>query len=406
MRNSEARPSNVGAGNLETALDETGIGIWKLQVAAGRVTANASFRKLVGAQTDTEHDSACPGWIQQVHPADRAQLLSRHQQLLRDRLNDAYELEFRVHRPDGSLAQLRGHSRVTERGAAGEPFEIAVIVLEASHEQDLMRARDALRAALQQLAIAARLGSVGELAAGVAHEINTPAQYVSDSLHFIRETVHELLGYCDRSPPAPGEGGARDLSYIRQHLPAALDASIEGMDRIAEIVRSMKDFSSADRREMRPLDLNRTIQSTLVVAQKQYKDVAEVKTFFDDLPPVTCHPGDINQVLVNLISNAADAIRDVVQGPQDRGYITVTTRREVDKVVVTVADTGRGIPQMLRDRVFDPFFTTKEAGRGMGLGLSISRNIARKHHGTLTFDTAVDRGTTFSLRLPLDPAVT
>jgi len=164
----------------------------------------------------------------------------------------------------------------------------------------------------------------------------------------------------------------------------------------------MKEFAHPDRKEMAQVDINQAIGSTLVIATNEYKYVAEVETEFGAIPPVNCYAGEINQVVLNLIVNAAHAIGDVVQGTQDKGKIRVTTRVLDDQVEIAIADTGKGIPADVRARIFDPFFTTKEVGRGTGQGLAIARTVVvDKHGGTLHFETEVGKGTTFFIRLPI-----
>jgi len=260
------------------------------------------------------------------------------------------------------------------------------------------------KAAEERMASSDRLESIGRLAAGVAHEINTPIQYLSDSVSFIREGVKELLEYIDvlrasmPQPPAADE----NVEDLRKEMPPALTLVADGLSRIAEIVRSMKDFAHADQNEMAPVDLNRAIASTLVMARSEYKPVAEVETQFGQIPPVTCHAGQINQVVLNLVVNAAHAIADKVQRTGAVGKITVSTRVENAHVVIAIGDTGGGIPDEIRSRIFDPFFTTKEVGRGTGQGLSIARNvIVKSHGGELDFTSELGKGTTFYIRLPL-----
>ena len=261
------------------------------------------------------------------------------------------------------------------------------------------------KAAEERLSSMDRHESIGRLAAGVAHEINTPIQYLNDSVSFVREGVQELLEYIDSlrgsmaQPPEPDE----NVEELRRDMPPALTRMAEGLSRIAEIVRSMKDFSHADSEEISQVDINQAIRSTLVVARSEYKLVADVETDFSDLPKVTCHGGQINQVLLNLIINAAQAIADVVGKTQQRGKITVRTRADDDGVVIEIQDTGAGIPENIRSRIFDPFFTTKEVGRGSGQGLSIARSVIVKgHRGGLHFTTEGGKGTTFVVRLPLN----
>ena len=177
---------------------------------------------------------------------------------------------------------------------------------------------------------------------------------------------------------------------------------MEGVTRVATIVKAMKDFAHPEHNQKMAVDLNRALTSTLVVARNELKYVADVETAFGDLPPVECHVGDMNQVFLNLLVNAAHAIGDAVNGSGQRGKIGIRTWCEGDWVRISISDTGCGIPEAIRARVFDPFFTTKTVGRGTGQGLAISRSIVvDKHGGTLTFDSEVGRGTTFSIGLPV-----
>ncbi len=260
------------------------------------------------------------------------------------------------------------------------------------------------KSAEERMASSDRLESIGRLAAGVAHEINTPVQFLNDSVRFIHEGVGELLDYIDKlhasMQPKPEEN--EDIEYLREELPPALSRVAEGLQRISEIVRSMKDFSHADQNEMSAVDLNRSIASTLVIARTEYKDVADLETDYGELPPVMCHGGQVNQVVLNLVVNSAHAIADRMKETGQRGRIRVSTRAEGDDVHIAIEDTGGGIPESIRGRIFDPFFTTKEVGRGTGQGLSIVRNVIVKgHNGQLDFDTEMGKGTTFHLRLPV-----
>jgi PAS domain S-box-containing protein len=259
------------------------------------------------------------------------------------------------------------------------------------------------KAAENRMASSDRLESIGRLAAGVAHEINTPIQYLSDSVSFVREGVQELLEYIDAlraqipTPPEPDE----NVEELRTDMPPALDRMADGLVRIAEIVRSMKDFANADQNAMASVDLNRKIASTLVVARSEYSAVADAHTDFAPLPHIHCNSGLINQVILNLIVNASHAIADVVGKTGQRGKISVRTAIDGDDVVISISDTGGGIPENIRSRVYEPFFTTKEVGRGSGQGLSIAHNVVVKGHGgNIHFETEIGRGTTFHVRLP------
>jgi PAS domain S-box-containing protein len=262
------------------------------------------------------------------------------------------------------------------------------------------------KAAEERMASSERHESIGRLAAGVAHEINTPIQYLSDSVKFITEGVQELLAHVDALHAAQTQkaGPDEDIEYLREELPPALKRVSEGLSRIAEIVRSLKDFSHSDQDHTAAVDLNRAINSTLIVTRSEYAAVADIETDLAPLPEVTCQGGQINQVLLNLIVNAADAISDVVGRTGCRGVISVRSRLENGLAVIEIQDTGGGIPESIRGHIFDPFFTTKEVGKGTGQGLAIARNVIVKGHGgSLDFTTESGVGTTFTIRLPIKP---
>lgn len=271
-----------------------------------------------------------------------------------------------------------------------------------------------------ELRAAQKLESLGRLSAGIAHEINTPVQFVSDSVHYIKEaftSMADLVGVYrnatlgglsanDREAMASQARSAdamADTDYALENVPAALDSALEGLGRIGTIVKSLKEFSHPDQMQKSAIDLNAAIRSTITIATNEYKHVAELRTDLGDLGPVTCHGGEINQVILNLIVNAAHAIGDVVSRTQQKGRITVKTWQEFGWVNVAVRDTGGGIPEDIREKIFDPFFTTKEVGRGTGQGLALARRIiVDKHGGDLLFETELGRGTEFILRLPCE----
>jgi len=189
-----------------------------------------------------------------------------------------------------------------------------------------------------------------------------------------------------------------DLPYLEERVPAAFERTLDGVERVASIVRAMKEFAHPHS-EQAPADLNRALATTLTVARNEYKYVAEIETAFGDLPPVVCNLSDLNQVFLNLIVNAAHAIED--RSGSDKGRIGIETRCEGDRVLITVSDTGCGIPTEIQTRIFDPFFTTKAVGRGSGQGLAIARAVVEKHGGSLEFESEVGSGTTFFIRLPV-----
>jgi PAS domain S-box-containing protein len=281
----------------------------------------------------------------------------------------------------------------------------------------------AQRALEVQLLHAQKLEAVGQLASGIAHEINTPAQFASDSVHFLAEAFDDLISVVDAQEcvirlapddPARSEAEAAlatvveraDLDYLRVHAPKAVAMSKEGLSRIGGIVRAMKDFSHPSQGDKRPADLNAALDSTLTIARHEYKYVAEVVRDFGELPPVPCLVGELNQVFLNLIVNAAHAIAEVVgDGGTAKGTIAVRTRADERGVTVEISDTGCGIAEANRLRVFDPFFTTKAVGRGTGQGLTIARSIVvNKHGGELTFESEEGKGSIFRVWLPLPAA--
>ena len=345
-----------------------------------------------------------------VYEDDREHVRKQLEALIHSPQGQDLALDYRVSAAGDRLGYVRSVISVhREPGRAGIVRGVTLDITEQKK----------LEAGLHQ---SQKLESIGRLAAGVAHEINTPVQFVSDSVHFVRDAMADLsglVGHYQRVNQSVLDGSASveaatqmleaertaDLEYLLENVPKALTRSLDGLDRVATIVRSMKEFAHPDQKEMTSVDLNQAVQSTLVIARNEYKYVADVTVDFGDLPLVTCHGGDINQAVLNIIVNAAHAIGDVVKGGEERGRIAVSTRQDGDHVVIAITDSGGGIPESIQGRLFDPFFTTKEVGRGTGQGLAIARSvIVETHGGELTFDTELGRGTTFHLRLPITPA--
>ena len=265
--------------------------------------------------------------------------------------------------------------------------------------------RDRLEDNLRQ---AQKLEAIGQLAAGIAHEINTPTQYVGDNLRFLKESFGELDSLLGQLVEVGGDAaskliGEADFDYLKEEIPRALNQSLEGVDRVAKIVRAMKEFSHPAR-EKTATDLNRAIQSTITVASNEWKYVAEIEMDLDtNLPAVHCSPAEFNQVVLNMIVNAAHAISDVVgDGGKGKGKIRVRTRSDGDFAIIEISDSGSGMPAHVQQRIFEPFFTTKEVGKGTGQGLAIAHNvIVDKHGGTIKVASSPGAGTTFSIRLPI-----
>jgi PAS domain S-box-containing protein len=295
-------------------------------------------------------------------------------------------------------------------GEAGEMLGAACVAVDLTERKQME----------SNLRHAQKMESVGTLASGIAHEINTPIQYVSDTVRFLEEAFagaetmlacyrthtrelataagrDDVIAACDEAEEAA------DWEYLRDEVPRAFERALDGTTRVATIVRAMKDFAHPTQQEMAPADVNGGLRSTLAVAKNEYKYAADLETEFGELPKVVCHIGDLNQVFLNLLVNAAHAIQDVVGTSGAKGKIGVKTWSEGAHAVIQISDSGAGIPASICHRIFDPFFTTKGVGKGTGQGLAIARTIVvDKHHGTITFDTELGKGTTFTIRLPVE----
>lgn len=272
-----------------------------------------------------------------------------------------------------------------------------------------------------QLVQAQKLESIGQLAAGIAHEINTPTQYVGDNTRFLQDAYGDLCKLMDKYAEllkACKAGNVSDdlirdleatvkkidLEYLTEEIPKAIQQSLEGTERIAKIVHAMKEFSHPGIDEKMPVDINKAIESTITVARNEWKYVANMVTNYDStMPLVPCLPSAFNQVILNIIINAAHAIADVVgDGANGKGTITISTIHDYGWAEVRIEDTGTGIPEAVRSKIFDPFFTTKEVGKGTGQGLAIAHDIVvKKHGGTIGFETEVGKGTIFIIRIPV-----
>jgi PAS domain S-box-containing protein len=277
------------------------------------------------------------------------------------------------------------------------------------------------RALERQRRQAQRLESIGQLAAGIAHEINTPTQYIGDNTRFLQETFRDLVGVLEkyshlleacRTRSVSAELIAEvetkvkeaDLEYLMEEIPKAIQQSLDGIERVSSIVRSMKEFAHPGTVEKTAADLNKAIESTITVCRNEWKYVAELVTDFDPtLPLVPCLLADFNQVILNMIVNAAHAVAEKMEdGSTNKGTIQLSTRQDGNWAEVRISDTGTGIPKEVRSRIFDPFFTTKDVGKGTGQGLAISHSvIVEKHGGSINVETEVGRGTTFIIRLPI-----
>jgi signal transduction histidine kinase len=277
-----------------------------------------------------------------------------------------------------------------------------------------------------QLAQSQKLEAVGQLAAGVAHEINTPMQFINDNIHFLKECISGLFRVVDAYQSNLDGTGERKsweerqalitetktecrFDKIRVQIAPAIEESLEGIQRVVQILAAMKVFSHPGTTIKTSTDLNEAIRSTVTISKNRWKEAAKmVLELADDLPRVDVFPAEINQVLLNLVVNAGDAIVEKLgEGSGTLGQITIRTSATQADLVIEVSDTGGGIPAEIQQRIFDPFFTTKDVGKGTGQGLSISHEvIVGKHQGRIAIDSTPGVGSTFRIELPLEPAPT
>lgn len=312
--------------------------------------------------------------------------------------------------------------RVQRKDGSATPVDRFVLPVSETHRAVVLLDTSARKELERQLNIAQKMESIGLLASGIAHEINTPIQFVGDSVRFLQDAFVDLKSllevYADLGEQSRKDGrhaelmdsieelaeGA-DLEFILEESPRAFDRALDGVDRVARIVLAMKNFSHPGSDEKKAVDLNKALENTITVAKNEWKYYAQMRTELDDdLPLVTCLPGDMNQAFLNIIVNAAHAIRDIVAESGNLGEIVVSTRKDGDRAVIRIKDSGSGIAPENINKVFDPFFTTKEVGKGTGQGLAIVHDIVvNKHAGAIDVESELGKGSTFLISLPFNP---
>jgi PAS domain S-box-containing protein len=395
--------------NYRGIFDNAVVGIFQSTPAGRFLSVNSSMASTCGYDSPDEMVASITNIAQQfyVDPNRRKEFM-----LLMNQLSGVLSFECEAFRKDGSKVWLSLSVRTI--------FQDGKVIRYEGMCEDITE-RNRLR---EQLLQAQKLESVGHLAAGIAHEINTPTQYIGDNVRFMKDAfqdMKQLLAHYERLLLLAKSGALTleaireieeavkraDAGYLLDEIPKAVDQTLEGITRVSTIVSAMKEFSHPGTKEKVPVDLNHAIASTITVARNEWKYVADLETEFDPaLPQILCLPGELNQVILNLIVNASHAIADVVrEGDHGKGKISVRTLSLPEWAEIRIQDTGSGIPEEIRSKIFDPFFTTKEIGKGTGQGLAIAHSvIVEKHAGTIHFESEIGKGTTFIIRLPRDGA--
>jgi PAS domain S-box-containing protein len=353
-----------------------------------------------------------------VHPEDRYRI--------REALANVFgrgvkqKVEYRLRHKDGTWLYFESKANPICQ-PSGQPSEALILARDVTDHKAAELERQQMEI---QLRHAQKLESIGSLAAGIAHEINTPIQYIGDNTSFLGSTMPDLLACLAAQRQFLADLEARqalapeaarnlamiqqlDLDYLAEEIPKAIRQTLDGVARVAAIVSAMKDFSHPGGEGKSLTNLNKAIESTLAVSRNEWKYVAQVESDLDPaLPPVPCLQGEINQAVLNLVVNAAHAIEESLGGRHTGklGIIKVATRRVGRDVRISVSDNGKGIPEAIRDRIFEPFFTTKPVGKGTGQGLAIVHAVVvEKHAGRVEVESQIGLGTTFHLFLPLGP---
>jgi two-component system NtrC family sensor kinase len=369
----------------------------------------------VGVRGDTQHEAATLGELSLPELTLKVEVLERK---LR-----AKEKTIRVLIQRVEDSATEGHSAfwVLEQNISLEKMVAKRTGEIQAQKAQLTQALTQLRGTQAKLLQAQKLEAIGQLAAGIAHEVNTPTQYVSDNTAFAQRAVTGLVsalhatvavveaakaGSVDRALLDAADAALKKakLGFVLKQLPLALEQALEGLGRITSIVQAMKEFSHPSGAEKSPVNLREAIETTVAVARNEWKYVAEVELdFAPDLPLVPVLRNEFNQVILNLIVNAAHAIGDVTGGgAEGKGKITISGSLQGERVEIRVSDSGSGIPESARARVFEPFFTTKAVGKGTGQGLAIAYSVVvDKHQGSIAFETDEGKGTTFIIGLPL-----
>lgn len=403
---------------LQLSLESSNSGTWEWNIKKDQVIWSSKAKELLGLE-DFEGNADIETFTELVHIDDRQKVQSAIEACFEGK---DYIVEHRVVLQDGSIRWLLESGDVVKRDDDGKPEAMIGLMQDVTMRIEQTEHEIQLQGQLQQ---AQKLESLGYLSAGIAHEINTPSQYVSDNLTFMADAVakiepflqdvHRFLEKLENSGNQVEADDIKhiqqlyetaDIEYLLEEASASITQSQNGMERIKNTVLAMKAFSHPSDERV-AVDLNEAIANTLVVASSELKKLAELVTDYDsDLPKVYCIPSEINQVVLNIVVNAVHAIDDA-RNDEKPGKITVSTAFEDDQAIIKIADNGPGMPEDILNKIFDPFFTTKDVGKGTGQGLAIARKIiCEDHNGDISVESTLGEGTCFTICLPADQGAT
>jgi two-component system NtrC family sensor kinase len=402
---------------LNLALEAAQMGTWDLNLTTGKLWSSRLNDRIFGYTVQS------PEWnretfIQHIAVDDRPKVENAFRESFQ---TDQFQGDWRIQRAEDKAERWIHIEAKIRRDKDRAPIRMMGIVVDITERVLAEQERQAIEV---QTSISQKLESVGRLASGIAHEINTPTQFISDNIQFLKGAVTSLTNVLVAYRALSSESIApenlvaalksvreteeiNELDYLLSEIPQTLEETVSGFQRVTQIVRSLKEFAHPNKDLKQPADLNHAIETTIAVARHEWKYVADVATELDpDLPKIPLRIDEMNQVILNLIVNAAHAIADTLGKRDDkRGTITVRTKCVEKQLQIEVQDDGTGIPEAAQAHIFEPFFTTKGVGKGTGQGLAIIRTIVVKNHGgTISFTTAVGQGTTFTIRLPLPNA--
>jgi PAS domain S-box-containing protein len=399
---------------LNLALESAHMGSWDLDLVTGRAWRSRIHAQIFG-YSDPNASWSLERFLEHVLPDDRARLL---EEIAVARKTGQLKSECRIVRNGDHQQRWISFHGTVYSDTQKRPVRMMGLVLDIT---EVKQAEDERKMTDAQNSLSQKLESVGRLAAGIAHEINTPMQFISDKTQFLKSSLSSLTevltayrGEIETIASGDSAGAAltrlraveeeKEMNYLLEEIPKTFSETMSGLQRVTQIIKSLKEFSHPNKSSKQPADLNKAINTTITVSRHEWKYVAEVVPELDpDLPMIPVRIDEINQVVLNLIVNASHAIGDALkQRVNAKGIIAIRTRQENDSVVIEVEDNGTGIPDSAQSHIFEPFFTTKGVGKGTGQGLAIIRTIVVKNHGgTISFTTEPGKGTTFHVRLPL-----